>query len=146
MLSFFFFFFLNCVKFTSSIFFFFFIIEHQLACLAKWLGFRCISDRAWVLILVSAFSIFFSYLIGMLEPGFHSGSRFTWSDRLVRSGFENYVWRSTRTCLSACEGGQCLWVNWNEFLCLTLLVEMDACGGLGFEQREMRSDHEGEVI
>jgi len=39
-----------------------------------------------------------------------------------------------------------LWVDWNEFLCLTLLVEMDACGGLGFEQREMQSDHKGEVI
>ena len=37
------------------------IIEHHLACLAEWLGFSCISDRAWVLILVSAFSDFFLF-------------------------------------------------------------------------------------
>ena len=53
------------------------------------------------------------------------------------------AWGSTGTCLGACEGGWSLWVDWNEFLCLTLLVEMDACGGLGFEQRERQSNREG---
>ena len=48
---------------------FFVIVEQQLASLAEWLGSSCISDRAWVLNLVSTFSDFFSYLRGMLEPG-----------------------------------------------------------------------------
>ena len=50
------------VKFTSSIFFLV-IVEHQLASLAEWLDSNCISDHAWVLNLLSAFSDFFFFLI-----------------------------------------------------------------------------------
>ena len=87
MLSCFLFFFKNCVKFTSSIFFV--IIEQQLASLVEWLGSSCISDRAWVLNLVSAFFYFFLFKrhasteVGphsschrfYLEPGGPMGSR-----------------------------------------------------------------------
>ena len=60
-------------KFALSLLqvFFLVIVEHQLASLAEWLDSSCISDHAWVLNLLSAFSdfFFFSYLTGMLEPG-----------------------------------------------------------------------------
>ena len=48
--------------------FFVVVVGQQLASLAEWLDSSCISNRAWVLNLVSAFFDFFSYLRGMLEP------------------------------------------------------------------------------
>ena len=62
----------NCVKFTSGL------------------------EPRHGLSLVSAFVFFFSYLTGMLEPGLDrtvhaTGSRFTQSDRSIRSGIENYA-------------------------------------------------------